>query len=323
MLAPVFAGLDPAGVAEWDVIPDIHGMGDRLEGLLTALGYVERGGAWRPREPDRRAIFLGDFIDRGPDQARVLDITRRMIGEGVALAVMGNHELNALHYATPDPETGAPLRAHSPKNTAQHAAFLEAFPPGSAARRDALGWVRRLPLFLDLGGFRVAHAAWLDPAIATIRAESRFGVLEGDLLVRAADPDDPFGAAVEATAKGPEADLPAGVGFRDKGGHLRRRSRIAWWDGAARSWREIAASVPDPGALPDTPVPEEVRRLVYPPGAPPVFVGHYWLTGEPAPRSANVFCLDYSAGAGGPLVSYRQPAKGGSGFDLRRLTSFG
>ena len=37
----------------------------------------------------------------------------------------------------------------------------------------------------------------------------------------------------------------------------------------------------------------------------PVFVGHYWETGEQRVLSSNAVCVDYSAGMGGPLVAYR------------------
>jgi len=48
----------------YDLIGDIHGYAAELEALLKALGYERRGGAYRHSE--RKAIFLGDFIDRGP-----------------------------------------------------------------------------------------------------------------------------------------------------------------------------------------------------------------------------------------------------------------
>ena len=41
------------------------------------------------------------------------------------------------------------------------------------------------------------------------------------------------------------------------------------------------------------------------PSPVPVFVGHYWLTGKPAPQNANTAVLDYGAGLDGPLVAYR------------------
>jgi hypothetical protein len=58
-------------------------------------------------------------------------------------------------------------------------------------------------------------------------------------------------------------------------------------------------------ALPRDPVPAGYPRLHYPSDAPPMFFGHYWLTGQPEPQAPNVACLDYSVGRGGDLVAYR------------------
>lgn len=63
-------------------------------------------------------------------------------------------------------------------------------------------------------------------------------------------------------------------------------------------------SVPDVNRLPDEPLPDDLFATIYPVGEKPVFFGHYWMSGEPELQSANALCLDYSAGTGGPLVSY-------------------
>ncbi|MDJ0392233.1 polynucleotide kinase-phosphatase [Rhodococcus sp. G-MC3] len=81
----------------FDVIGDIHGCFGELETLLVTLGYSIRRddedrvvGAVPP--PGRTAVFLGDFVDRGPDSAGVLRLVMGMVGAGEALAVPGNHE---------------------------------------------------------------------------------------------------------------------------------------------------------------------------------------------------------------------------------------
>src|ERR1700716_1625633 len=88
------------GNSMYDLIGDIHGHADEMVQLLEALGYRKRGTTYA--HPERKVIFLGDFIDRGPKIREVLEIVRPMIEEGKALAVMGNHELNALAYHTED-----------------------------------------------------------------------------------------------------------------------------------------------------------------------------------------------------------------------------
>ncbi|WP_239506844.1 hypothetical protein, partial [Enterobacter hormaechei] len=64
------------------------------------------GLGYRHPDPDRRALFLGDYIDRGPEQEATLAIVRATRDAGDADALMGNHELNAIAYATERPQGG-------------------------------------------------------------------------------------------------------------------------------------------------------------------------------------------------------------------------
>jgi protein phosphatase len=85
----------------FDVIGDVHGCRAELEQLLLQLGYaIDRDPAGRPvgaRHPDhRRAVFLGDLVDRGPDTPGVLRLVMGMAEEGTALCVQGNHEAKLL-----------------------------------------------------------------------------------------------------------------------------------------------------------------------------------------------------------------------------------
>ncbi len=79
----------------FDIIGDIHGCAEELQLLLNKLGYgVTRQG----REfqvippPGRRAIFLGDLVDRGPASPDVLRLVMSLVESGAALAVPGNHD---------------------------------------------------------------------------------------------------------------------------------------------------------------------------------------------------------------------------------------
>lgn len=286
-----------------DILPDIHGQADKLRAALADLGYRDRRGAYRHDDPARSVVFLGDFIDRGPDNAGVIDIARRMMDAGTAQAVMGNHELNALQFHRIDPDTGAPLRERSAKNTRQHAAFLAEFPLGTDRAAQVLDWMAGLPVWLDLGAARAVHACWSEADIATLAPHAPGAVLTPDALIRAGRAGDKLHHAVEVLTKGPELPLPDGAGFTDKDGHRRGQVRVAWWGAPGGDWRDIAISVPDPDALPPggprTPPP------TYPTTAKPVFFGHYWLRGAPRLQAPNALCLDYSAGTDGPLVSYR------------------
>lgn len=144
----------------YDLIGDIHGYSRPLLDLLGKLGYLDVNGVYR--QSDRKVIFLGDFIDRGPDQREVIDIVRPMIESGAALAVMGNHEFNAVAYFTPDTANpGQYLREHNRRHQRQHQAFLDAY-DGRDDYEDVIEWFRTLPMWLELPGLRVVHACWDD-----------------------------------------------------------------------------------------------------------------------------------------------------------------
>jgi Calcineurin-like phosphoesterase len=64
----------------YDLIGDIHGYADELVELLETLGYQKSQGTYR--HPERKVIFLGDFIDRGPKILQVLGIVRPMGRKG-------------------------------------------------------------------------------------------------------------------------------------------------------------------------------------------------------------------------------------------------
>jgi protein phosphatase len=79
----------------FDIIGDVHGCADELERLLAELGYQVAwdGKAVTVTPPEgRRAIFIGDLVDRGPRSPDVLRIAKSMVESGTALAVVGNHD---------------------------------------------------------------------------------------------------------------------------------------------------------------------------------------------------------------------------------------
>ena len=79
----------------FDIIGDVHGCYDELLQLLETLGYqVNRAGdaiAVEP-PPGRKAIFLGDLVDRGPESVAVLRVVMGMVEAGAAICLPGNHD---------------------------------------------------------------------------------------------------------------------------------------------------------------------------------------------------------------------------------------
>jgi protein phosphatase len=83
----------------FDIIGDIHGCYEELTTLLAQLGYGLRDEAEDARAipPDgRRAIFVGDLVDRGPRIPEVLRLVMRMVDEGTAFCVPGNHDMKLM-----------------------------------------------------------------------------------------------------------------------------------------------------------------------------------------------------------------------------------
>lgn len=287
----------------YDVIGDVHGQGGLLFALLARMGYVNRAGGWRAPQ-GRQAIFVGDLIDRGPDQIAVLDTVRRMVDADQARVVMGNHEFNAIAFATRGPN-GDFLRPRSDKNRKQHAAFLGAVGEDGPRHREWIYWFRGLPMALDLGGLRVVHAWWDDAARETVaRARGGESGLLDDARMVAMFGDPDLKAARKLLTCGVEWELPPGRFIEDKEGHKHPDARLAVWRHWAKRLPEIAL-VPrgSEHLVPDIDIPHEHR--LGPVTGTPILIGHHWFNGALALETPKLACLDWSAAKGGPLVAYR------------------
>lgn len=291
-------------ITHYDIIGDIHGRATKLINLLEKLGYQKINDIYQ--QPGHQVIFVGDFIDRGAEEKTVLEIVRSMMDNGHALAVMGNHEFNAVCYHTPD-GNGSYLRSHNHDHTQQHQAFLNEYPFDVTETQEMLAWFKSLPLFLEINGFRVIHACWDEKTIAEIKPLlDENNCLKPEHYHEASQKGTFFYQAIETLLKGPELTLPDQHLFTDKDGTPRRKVRIKWWEKNLRTYKQ-AAVVSEQGRerLPDFPIPETETLIEYPDTEPAVFFGHYWFTGQPRVISSNTVCLDYSAARAGQLVAYR------------------
>jgi protein phosphatase len=78
----------------FDVIGDIHGCYAELTTLLSELGYGVADDGVEVTPPDgRRAVFVGDYGDRGPDTPAVLKLVMAMADAGTAICLPGNHDI--------------------------------------------------------------------------------------------------------------------------------------------------------------------------------------------------------------------------------------
>lgn len=286
-----------------DLIGDIHGHADKLESLLKKMGYVIKNKTYT--HPDRKVLFVGDYIDRGPKIRETLDIVRRMVESGNAIALMGNHEYNALCFHFQE-TTGGHLRKHLIKNVIQHYETLKQFQNRQKEYEDYLEWFKTLPLFYETDQFRAVHACWDANHISLLRKKLVKGCLTDELIRKSVNKGTKFYNAINDTLKGKEMNLPEGKTFEDKDGEKRSEFRIKWWEDPLKTtYRKISI-------LPLDVLPNTVIKSKYLPDSSfynthekPVFFGHYWLKGEPSLYRNNICCLDYSVAKKGKLVAYR------------------
>lgn len=293
----------------YDIIGDVHGHAHELRALLEKMGYRESRGAYR--YSSRTAIFVGDLIDRGPANIEAATIARRMVEEGEARVVMGNHEFNAIAFHTEDPDSvGEFLRPHTAKNVKQHQATLQEFEARPDQKIPLLEWFRSLPLFLDFANVRVVHACWDRQSLTELKPHlTADSAMPESLFVSACRKGSREHAARDTLLNGPEIDLPNGMSFLDKDGHRRTAMRLKWWLCGSEnlSFKEagLGLEAPQRQLLPNQDLPTETNHRFALDGKP-TFFGHYWFTDmPPAPTSPTTSCVDYSVALGGALVAYR------------------
>lgn len=286
-----------------DFIGDIHGHADALEALLLKMGYTKSNGAYV--HPERKVLFVGDYIDRGPKIRETLQLVRAMTDRGSAIALMGNHEYNALCFHFQETE-GGHLRKHLIKNIIQHYETLKQFQNRQEEYEDYLDWFKSLPLYYETDRFRAVHACWDNSNIAFLRNTLVNDRLTDDLIYQSVKKETALHEAIEQTLKGKEMKMPEGLFFTDKDGTKRTEIRVKWWeDPAAVTYKSY--SVEPINSLPEQPVALAglSSTAFYDANDKSVFFGHYWLKGEPSLYRNNICCLDYSVAKGGKLVAYR------------------
>ena len=121
----------------FDIIGDIHGCFDELVELFKELGYVistqPDGNTVVAPPHGRKAVFVGDFVDRGPKVAEVLRLVMQMEKDDAAICVPGNHDVKlvrALRGKNVNPTHGlaeslAQLEKESAEFKTQIAEFLD------------------------------------------------------------------------------------------------------------------------------------------------------------------------------------------------------
>jgi hypothetical protein len=301
-----------AAVQGYDIIGDIHGCADALRALLQKLGYQLHEGVYRYADEStpRQVVYLGDVLDRGPKIREAMDIVRDMVDHGHAQMVIGNHEYNAICYSTPAPTEldRDYLREHTPRHTHSIKETLEQYADYPDDWQSLLSWIKQLPVFLEFEHFRVVHACWDQRLIDTYYELYDQQGFSEDLLIQSTDYRQFAGRFISRLTQGVGLMLPDKMVMTGSHGYERRSFRAKFWAENPQTYADVEFQ-PDrlPVNIANYQLSDAQRDHIgfYGPQEKPVFVGHYWMAGQPKALTANIACLDYSGVSGGRLVAYR------------------
>ena len=197
----------------YDIIGDIHGQYDALLNILDRLGYRAQDGRIGAPQ-NRQLISVGDVINKGPQPFECLDLIKGLVESDQAQMVIGNHEINAVHY-----QNGAEAEGMT-RQTKQFAATLAQIKQSPSRWPDFEAFILSLPNRLELndGGLRVVHAHWPECSFPK--------VITRDLLADSG-PEGSLSDDLQRTVKGPEE---ASAPYVDRQGISRTKDRVRWWE---------------------------------------------------------------------------------------------
>jgi hypothetical protein len=201
LVGPTTSAADDTPRYVWDDVPrivavgDVHGALDPLLSVLEGAGLVDADLAWSGG--DTHLVFVGDLIDRGPDDRAVLDLVMRLQKKAPAVGgrvhvLVGNHEVmnvvRDLRYVSDEGFEGFVDEEYPPdrraawerfKSTVSREelglrAFNERYPPGFFGRLRAFApdgqygsWIRELPVAIRINGYLFVHGG-LRPEVASL-----------------------------------------------------------------------------------------------------------------------------------------------------------
>lgn len=294
-------------VSGYDIIGDVHGCADALRALLEKLGYRETP-HWH--HPERKAVFVGDIIDRGNQIRAAMEQVQRMVDAGSAYLVLGNHEYNAVAYHASTQATADSHLHHVQHRLARHLHHtLQEYRFHAGEWNSLIQWLRQLPLCLEFEHFRVVHACWDARRVAQAMAIHDGCCLRSDeFLLDSMQYRTEPNRIVERLLKGTDLRLPEGLTVLGSDGIERNRIRTKFWKKKPETYGDILFQ---PDKLPEewmqrTLTEQDKERLLhYGREEKALFIGHYWRKGTPKVIRDNIACLDYSAVKSGRLVAYR------------------
>ncbi len=288
----------------YDIIGDVHGYASLLKKLLLEMGYTKTESGYS--HPNRKAIFVGDFVNRGPEIRKTVRIIRKMVENGHAQAIIGNHEINTIIYYLKD-KSGIPLIKSSQKGFLSLFKTIRQFSEKSEEWASHRRWMRDLPLFLDFGDFRVVHACWSDKSVEIIKNAEREGISRKKIFRNVySKPKTEISQSVNTLTKGIDFKMPTDMKIVNNKGVSSRSFRMRWWeDTDGKTFEEI--SFESKFKMPHYDIPRQLvpDHVPYPDDAPIVFFGHYCRFNGPFIIKPNICCVDSCVTGSGNLTAYR------------------
>jgi protein phosphatase len=255
-----------AEAGPFDVIGDVHGCHAELVELLSELGYeVEADGSAATPPQGRRAVFVGDYVDRGPDTPGVLKLVMSLAAQGAAICLPGNHDVKLVRK----------LKGRDVRITHGLAESLEQLEAQPEEFRDqARDFLDKLVshVVLDAGKLVVAHAGMKESyqgrSSGRVRDFALFGETSGEtdefgLPIRLQWASDYRGSATVVYGHTPVAEaewhnntinIDTGCVFGGKLTALRWPERELVAVSARRTYYEAAKPLTAPEQAPPAPV---------------------------------------------------------------------
>ena len=281
-------------MSSYDIFGDIHGHAHLLKKALKSLGYRKTNSGYAHSE-GRRALFTGDLLNRGTEVMKTVKIVRRMIDNGQADMILGNHEFDFVAFHSKD-KKGRPLLKHDRKSLLRlrntHSDF-----DTNQKRKELKEWLLTIPIFIETEDFRAVHACWQKRDIAYLTRVYPDGLSNPKLLRRSCNP-----SRVEYWALHSIIDGPKLVHYKDDSLEVDVRNpdcsfvKVRWWDKSyKRGTKEMA--IRGKSRIPNALTPDSYVSNYEPYGKKqkPLFFGHYCLREKPHLIKTNLCCLDFCA----------------------------
>ncbi len=275
-----------------DFIGDIHGNYTKLISLLQCLGYCwdeSKNCYFHPE--GRKILILGDFINVGLNNLKVLELLYSMHKQQQEFIIAGNHEyFIALLYH----------KFNQNKNAfwyyiqTNYYPLFQEFTSNRELFYHYLNWIFTLPLFIEFGDVKAVHALWDDYSINKIRPHNNVLDLIQQSKENATLRENVNKSLIGITHK-----------YRPEGKDRTIFFRYRWWD-YEKNLPIQNMFIHKSERLPLEEIQNiDLNQTNIAVDNYTIFFGHYNLQGYPYLTHPKRCCLDFGGAKGGFLAAYR------------------